>query len=251
LVDGWLSRSWRVTLAVLLAIIVMSVKEVSLLFPFVASVAIFSPLQAAGHSLTQRLIATGRRTWPFYLLAAGYFVVRALVLDGIARPQTVVTPVEHLLTAPSIMVFYLRQALMPLEPAPLYPIDVVSPDNLALSNFWLPLAALFVVGPVAHWLAKGSEVNGIGLALFLFPLLPAFSISAFSPEQLVHNRYLYVPPLGVLMIVVSTVAEFIRKRLEWASHRADAAFLEAIAIQSIPLLFQTVRYNTAWSSDVA
>ncbi len=64
------------------------------------------------------------------------------------------------------------------------------------------------------WAARQGPVQQIGAALFILPLLPTLNINAFVPEQLVHDRYLYLPLLGFLMIVVPSLVSLTQGILE-------------------------------------
>src|SRR5204863_68081 len=91
----------------------------------------------------------------------------------------------------------------------------------------------------------------IGLALFLVPLIPAMNMMAFHPEQLVHDRYLYLPLLGFLIITVPAVISLLRRVAGERTSGQTVPILIAAVIVSVPLAAQTVRYNRAWTSNLA
>jgi tetratricopeptide (TPR) repeat protein len=78
-------------------------------------------------------------------------------------------------------------------------------------------------------------------ALFVLPLIPAMNASLFTPEQIVHDRYLYLPLLGILMLLVPLGSKFI-------SGRTYLAICVAIAAV---LAIQTIVYNPAWNNEVS
>jgi hypothetical protein len=64
-----------------------------------------------------------------------------------------------------------------------------------MSNFVLPLVtSLAVIGGML-WVAYRNRLARLGLALFVLPLISAMNIGAFEQEQIVHDRYLYLPLL--------------------------------------------------------
>jgi tetratricopeptide (TPR) repeat protein len=65
-------------------------------------------------------------------------------------------------------------------------------------------------------------------------------IRAFLPDQLVHDRYAYLPSLGVLMILVSVVHRVVQRP-------KGLVFVGLIA--SALLLIPTIDYNRAWHND--
>jgi tetratricopeptide (TPR) repeat protein len=115
----------------------------------------------------------------------------------------------------------------------------VTLDTLGLKNLFLPL----LVAPFAllgMWLlARRAALARVGLAMFLFFLAPAFNIAAFPREQAVHDRYLYLPLLGFLILVVPPA-------LDWLGENLRVAAYAGIAVICALLGIQTVRYNRAW-----
>ncbi len=191
-----------------------------------------SALQAAGASL------------PFLALVGVFLAARWAVLGQVQ----IETPWhrslgEALLTVPSLLVFYLRQSVFPLWLGPSYPLRAVTTDGLSGSAFWGPLFLLLMVLGGWLWAARGRRGVMAGGLLFALPLLPALNINAYIEEQLVHDRYLYLPLLGILLALVSLVPASTGKRrsLLWVG-----------TIVAVLLLgFQTLRYNRAWTSELA
>ncbi len=77
------------------------------------------------------------------------------------------------------------------------------------------------------------------------------NIVAFQTEQLVHDRYLYLPLLGFLILVFPALASFFEYiGGERAVRPVPLIFVTAIVL-SVPLIAQTVNYNRAWTSELA
>jgi tetratricopeptide (TPR) repeat protein len=101
-----------------------------------------------------------------------------------------------------------------------------------------------LTGAALFWLARRTMLARLGLALFLFFLVPAFNVAAFPREQAVHDRYLYLSLLGFLMLVVPPL-------WEWAEARVKVLALAGLGLLCVGLGGQTVRYNRAWLNGVA
>ena len=155
-----------------------------------------------------------------------------------------------LLTLPSVVVFYLRQVCLPLWIGPSYPLRAVEAATLGFSNFVLPVIVLGAVVWLV-WRRLESALSWVGLALFTLPLLPALNINAFLPEQLVHDRYLYLPLLGLLMLAVPALASVCKRTLAGDAQRAGWTCAALVVLAVVPLGLQTVRYNQAWLSELA
>jgi tetratricopeptide (TPR) repeat protein len=100
-------------------------------------------------------------------------------------------------------------------------------------------------------MAGRSKIARIGLALLLIPLLPTLNIAAFDPEQLVHDRYLYLPLLGFLILTVPAIASLLQGFASERMSRWPLLVFILAMIVSVPLAAQTVRYNRAWTSSLA
>lgn len=174
------------------------------------------------------------------MLAAAYFLVRWSVLGAIARPaDDAVGTGTAIMSLPSMFAFYLRQIVFPFWIGPNYPLEPAV--YLGFWNFLLPLAVSAAAVIFIIYAAFKTQKGKLAAALFFLPLLPAMNATAFTPEQIVHDRYLYLPLLGLLMLAVSYAAKFVTER----------SILIAAIILSIPLAVQTFRYNRAWANELA
>jgi protein O-mannosyl-transferase len=182
----------------------------------------------------------------FAAAAAVYFIARWAILGRLAQPaEDSAGTFAAILSAPPVFVFYLKQTVFPYWLGINYslrPVEQVDPVN-----FFLPLSISIVVLVGIWFLAKRSFVQKIGAALFLLPLVLSFNTGAFPREQIVHDRYLYLPLLGVLILV----APFIREQAEKFTGEKTAKLLTAFAVAvSILLGIQTFFYNRVWLSDL-
>jgi tetratricopeptide (TPR) repeat protein len=58
----------------------------------------------------------------------------------------------------------------------------------------------------------GSREAGYAAAWILIPLLPALDYVEFSPDQLVHDRYFYLPSVGASLLVGLLIDRFAKSR---------------------------------------
>lgn len=226
--------------AILLHVAALLVKEIAVLFPLVVAVAWWA-LRAQA-TRRGRILGALRAAVPFAVASALYLVTRFLLLGRVQveTPWRMGIP-GVLLNVPQLLVFYVRQSLWPTSLGPSYPLRAVRPGALHAADFWLPLGIVTVGALLAWRVARGNAVARIGLGLFLLLLLPAFNIDAFIPEQLVHDRYLYLPLLGILMAIVPRVQ----------GPRAEGLLLALALCLSVPLCVATARYAAAWTSERA
>ncbi|MBS1792471.1 MAG: hypothetical protein JSS81_01385 [Acidobacteria bacterium] len=183
---------------------------------------------------------------PFAVLAAIYFLARWAALGAISLPPDGggVPLTQTLLTLPSIFVFYLRQILFPLWLGPNYPLRPV--ETVELLRFGLPLFVALAAAALFALLARRSFAQKFGFALFGLTLLPAMNATAFPVEQLVHDRYLYLPLLGFLWLTIPYFEQLAGKLAPASKNTAPAVIAVLLAL---PLGWQTFLYNRVWSTD--
>lgn len=245
-------RRWKLPVAWLLALCAMLCHEAGVVLPIVVGVALYGfgePNRT--RSQETRWMEALRGALPFALIAGGYLVVSWLLLRGSATESPWERGIaEFLLTAPSMLLFYVRQALFPLWLGPSYPLRVVSPDTISLFNFWLPLLFVLLLAYFAGQVARQGRIQQLGIALFLLPLFPAFNLNAFLPEQIVHDRHLYLPLLGLLMVLIPTLAAALNLGEAGLRSAAGRVALGAGVLYALLLTAQTVRYNVAWTDEL-
>jgi len=236
--------------AVVLHVAALAVKEIAVLFPAVVAVAWAATRKES--SPRRRAAGALGAAAPFAVASALYLVARVLLLGRVqvATRWSMGLP-GILLNAPQLLVFYLRQSLWPVSLGPSYPLRAVRPGALDAAGLWVPLAIVAVASLVAWRLARGRVAGQVGLALFLLLLLPAFNIDAFIPEQLVHDRYLYVPLLGLLALVVPPLAQGAARLFRFEPPRAERLVLGLAACLALPLGMASARYARAWTSERA
>ncbi|MDX2171277.1 MAG: tetratricopeptide repeat protein [Deltaproteobacteria bacterium] len=148
------------------------------------------------------------RIAPFVVIGAGLVLVNAWYQ---ARATAVTAqlggPLERLLTAGSVVWFYLYKALLPFELSFIYPKWNVQPANLW---WWLPgLAAALVTG-LLLWRGRQGWQRGLLVAWIYFcaMLIPVmgFSDVGFKEHSLVADHYQHLALIGVLAVVAAAWA---------------------------------------------
>lgn len=184
-------------------------------------------------------------TIPFAILALFYFLLRWLILGEISHSiEDSPDILSGILTIPTAFVFYLKQILFPIYLGINY--DLRPVGEFGLLNFVLPLLISISVFCLLLFFAKRSFVQKIGLLLFVLPLIPALNLTAFPAEQIVHDRYLYLPLLGILMVIFPYLRDFFESLLK---DKGNTILLILVILISIPLGLKTFFYNQVWAND--
>lgn len=184
---------------------------------------------------------------PFVIVAVIYFFSRWTVLGAISIPaEDAVGFGTAVLSAPSVFVFYLKQIFFPLSIGANYPLRPTL--KFDFFGFVLPLIVSILACAAFYLLAKRSFVQKIGLALFILPLLPIFNITAFLPEQIVHDRYLYLPLLGFLLLVLPFLQDVL---INFFKEKGELYTMILAVVLSLPLAFQTFLSNLMWINELS
>jgi tetratricopeptide (TPR) repeat protein len=240
----------RWALAIGLYLVALGAKEVAILYPLMI-VALFYPERDRGNKDVPWTRALSI-AWPFAVVAAIYLLVRQSILGIIQRlPEAGASLGETILTLPAVFAFYLRQLIVPYWIGPSHPLRAVTTANIGIGNCLIPLVVMIAAGWWMLRMAGRSKTARIGLALFLIPLLPAMNVAAFQPDQLVHDRYLYVPLLGFLMLTIPALSSLLQRAAGERISRGPLLVFIFALVAAVPLAAQTVRYNGAWTSNLA
>lgn len=232
-------------LALIFYALSLGAKEVAILcFPLFGIV-----FQKMNEDATDKIRKKGNAliyTISFAILALFYFLSRWLVLGKISHSvEDSPDALSALITVPSAFIFYLKQIFFPISLGVNYNLRPVT--EFGFLSFVLPFLIAIAAFSLLLLLAKRSFIQRIGLLLFVLPLIPALNMTAFPTEQLVHDRFLYLPLLGVLMIVFPFLRDFFESLLK---DKGDTILLIFAILISIPFGLKTFTYNQIWANDL-
>ena len=182
------------------------------------------------------------RTIPYAILAVSFFIVRWYVVSGVTHPvEDAPLLGQSLLSIPSVFLFYLRQTIFPISLTENYQLR---PETGFTINFALSTFTSIAIAALIWWLCRKSKIRQLGCLIYILPLLPVLYVGAFPFEQIVHDRYLYLPLLGFLIVCGSLFADALSAR---AIMQRLVATVTVLIIVLLGL--QTVQYNRVWSSN--
>jgi len=178
-----------------------------------------------------------------------YVFVRRWVLSGISHSVSGASIFTWLLTLPSLLLFYVQHWFFPIHLAESY--DVLYQTRLSPLHVILPAAIILAVGG-AIWAVRGrlsARAVAYAAAWIVIPLLPALDTFIFRPDELVHDRYFYVPSIGAALLVALVIERVAKSK---AGVFGQPLRVVAIALAlTIVLGFLSARAASFWINDYA
>ena len=150
------------------------------------------------------------------------------------------------LTWPRLLLFYLKHLLLPLTSSPSW--DVPYVGTATPGEFFGPLAVLVVVGGAWIWLARRVPLAGRLAPWIALPLLPLLALRSLPPGDFAHDRYLYLPSVGLCILLGAVAARV--SRWSVGDRRGLAVPLVAAAVLGVPLSAATLASSQWWADEL-
>jgi len=197
---GWFSVYWK-ALSVILWTAAIFTKESAL--PVLAVFFYLAYMSNASLALRQRLVTTVRLVAPYLAAVFLYFGARFFAIGGFGLEKGEHTWQQVFCSTPSICVFYLQKLVLPFKLSPFYLNPVLS---LPQSRVWATYGILLLLFTVLGWLSLRhsftSSTIGLASLLLFLPMLPVLvGIRTFFEGELSHDRYMYLPSVGLCLFV--------------------------------------------------
>ncbi len=241
----WLAASLVLFLAALLS------KETAAVFPLLvfAFAVIFARPPAEDSTPAWSRFKDGLVSIPYFVVLAIFLAVRRSMLHGAAQSLTTLSWSTMLLTAPSILWFDLKHLLFPISSSEFYALPYVTAPGLA--GFLLPMVFLAAVAlAVVYWISKLLDPRlAVFAAGFAFAtILPTLYLRAIAPGNFVHDRFLYLPSVGIVILIALAVESIASSKtgqqpgmkLKWA----------VVAILCTAAFVGTLIHQLPWASNL-
>jgi tetratricopeptide (TPR) repeat protein len=153
-----------------------------------------------------------------------------------------------LFTVPSVMALYVRHLVYPVGISIVYDTPVVTQPGW--SNFFLPLLICLAAAGVLLYAARKSRAGLLAVAWFCFGMLPAFAVFRVMGEleEFARDRYLYLPSVGIFILLAMAVRRLPKKGEEWLGlPRAQSA---ASLLLALLLAAATSLQLLPWASEL-
>jgi tetratricopeptide (TPR) repeat protein len=177
-----------------------------------------------------------------------YFIMRQYALGFLLSDNKYVANslIYTVLTIPIVIWKYLGLLFWPVDLSLFHATPLVtSPLEL---RFILPFLGLLGV-VAALWPLRNSRIARFAILWFAINLLPVLNLSAFDPNFMVQERYLYIPSIGFsLLIAMGLLKMPIERWFTFKSRRT--AQLAIITLLTILFTGRTLAQNSVWKDDM-
>jgi tetratricopeptide (TPR) repeat protein len=208
---------------------------------------LYECLVAGKDSWTSRFGNAIRQSFWFIVATLLYLPVRACVLHGVSHTVTPLAWTTMALTEPSIIWLYARHLVFPIGLSGLYGLPYI--DHGASAGFLLPVAflAALILGLV--WGTRHLEARRLAwfaCGWIVLSVAPTLWLRAYAEGDIAHDRYLYVPTIGFVMLVSLFLAEASKY---WRTG-AKAVQIIGLALIALAYALATARQQIYWASDL-
>ncbi|HMD84577.1 MAG TPA: tetratricopeptide repeat protein [Terriglobia bacterium] len=254
----WLAASFALTAAALLS------KESGLVIPILICGFAWVYGEDSGREVAsvegrtrfiERLRSALVASIPFWAVVLIYLPLRLRALKGFAHVVTPLSLSKEIFTIPSVLLFYLRLLVWPSGLSCYYDTPYISTPSW--HDFVLPAALLAcIAGALVVWywrtrLDAPREAKAIAFACLwmTLTLLPVLNFRFLPESEIAHDRYVYLPSVGFVILVAMALRRAMTRVAARSSNRPAWALLGALAVSGV-MGMATARQSLFWSDDL-
>ncbi len=244
-------KLWMAPSVLLFGLALLS-KETAAAFPLLIlgfAVIFARPHATEISSLVRSALKEGLVSIPYFIVLVTYLAARRMMLHSLVKPITPLGWTTMILTWPSIIWFDLKHLLFPISSSEFYSLAYVTVPGF--ENFLLPV--LFLVGAfvaAGYWISKlpDPRLGLFALGWVFVPILPTLYLRAVAPGDFVHDRFLYLPSVGIVILIALAVEQVSTSK---TLRRSGAPVKWAVvAILCTAAFVGTLSHQLQWASNI-
>jgi 4-amino-4-deoxy-L-arabinose transferase-like glycosyltransferase len=249
-VEGARALKWKVISLVLFALAMLE-KETALILPGLLLVYEWIFGMEWGRPLEVRRILTWcggalAKIWPYFFLVALYVPARIYALHGFNHAVTPLSTGQLVFTWPSLMGLWVRHLIWPAGLSTFY--DFPAVVHPTLRNFILPAIFDVGVGLALFACVRSSRPAAFFAVWLVLPLIPLLNLRVFVANDFAHDRYLYLPSVGLAVLMAMLL-----KKVCWRSPRwlgIPASLLAAGLCLTAALSYGTITESSYFKDNL-
>lgn len=190
---------------------------------------------------------------PFWVVLLTYVPARIHALKGFTHVITPLPLSTVIFTIPSVVLFYLRLLVWPAGLSCYYDTPYVTSPTW--NGFFVPALALIgVAAALGYWYFRTRRKNPaiapameLAFVWMVLTILPVLNLRFLPSGEIAHDRYVYLPSVGFVILVAVALAQFRRfeEMVLWPVLRVGFA-----AALVLVMGVATARQNLFWSDDL-
>jgi Tfp pilus assembly protein PilF len=241
---------WRVISLVLFALAMLE-KETALILPGLLLVYEWIFGMEWGRPFDVRRFATWSaeafgKIWPYLFLIALYVSARIYALKGFNHVVAPLSTIQLMFTWPSLVWFWFRHLIWPASLSTFYDFPAVL--HPTLTNFILPAIFDVVVGVVLFACARGSRPAAFFAVWLVLPLIPLLNLRVFVANDFAHDRYLYLPSVGLAVLIAMLLKEMCWGPPRWLG--MPTSLLVASLCLSAAMSYGTITESSYFKNNI-
>ena len=226
-------------------------KETAAAFPLLVFgfAVIFAYPRAGDNGSLWPVLKKGYVSIPYFLVLVAYLVARRMMLHGFGKPIAPLSWTTMILTWPSVIWFDLKHLLLPVSSSEFYSLAYVTTPGLA--NLLLPILFLLVTFAIArYWISRipNPRLRLVALLWVFVPILPSLYLRAVAADNFVHDRFLYLPSVGVVILVALAVEQISTSKMLAGSGAVVKCAM--VAILGAAAFVGTLHHQVQWASNI-
>jgi protein O-mannosyl-transferase len=224
-------------------------KETAVVFPVLILVFSWMFVAETSESWRMRAARSIRTSATFFGVLLVYLVARWFAVRSAASTQaTVIGWTTMVLTWPSILWFDVRHLVLPIALSEFYPSHYVASPGLR--TFVLPAVLLIAITISVLFgirRLKNVPVARFACAWILLTLVPTLYLRALTPDDFIHDRFLYLPSVGFVILLALAIRQW-----PWGlpGQNKSAKQLAVIVLLAVAGMVGTFSNQLPWASDV-
>jgi len=187
------------------------------------------------------------RALPYAGVTIAYLLLRKFALNAVTgKFDPHHTFGDMFLTLPYVLVFYLRQLLLPVGLTGLYFTPYVTAEDV--SRLAVPVLVLALAGGLLYfWARRKNDLLVVFATLWmLIGLAPALYLRSFTEGDFVRDRYIYLGSVGFAILVAKAI-RLVPGVGRWSAAAVQGAVVAAMSLGYVALSLPQQGY---WDSDL-
>jgi hypothetical protein len=186
------------------------------------------------------------RIWPYFFLIVLYVPARIYALKGFNHVVTPLSTAQLVFTWPALIGFWIRHLIWPAGLSTFYNFPAVLQPTVR--NFVVPAIFVVLMGLALFACIRKSRPAAFFTVWLVLPLIPLLNIRVFIANDFAHDRYLYLPSVGLAVLVAMLLKNVCTGPPRWLG--IPASFLGAGLCLAVVMSYGTITESSYFQDNL-